>query len=176
MNLLAWAFPRPIPCAAEKVMDNGQQSTLLYKRSHFVTQLPVDCLYTASHAWLAHTEGGCWRVGLTKFATRMLGEMVDHGFSAEPGASVHPGDIIGWVEGFKAISDLFCVVEGEFKGTNSALKEKIALITRDPYGAGWLYEVKGQPDAKCMDVHAYRSLLDRTIDRLLAQQQAGETH
>ncbi len=113
-------------------------------------------------------------MGLTKFATRMLGEMVDHGFEPEPGATVCLGDILGWVEGFKAISDLFCVVDGKFQGANPALREKIALITRDPYGAGWLYEVKGKPDPKCLDVHAYRALLDKTIDRLLAQQKTGE--
>jgi len=32
-------------------------------------------------------------------------------FETQPGARVEPGQIIGWVEGFKAISDLFCVAE-----------------------------------------------------------------
>lgn len=155
-------------------MADDPTNTLLYKRSHFATALPVDHLYTPSHAWLAEVSPGRWRVGLTKFATRMLGEMVDHGFSAEAGAHVRPGDIVGWVEGFKAISDVFCVAEGEFLGPNPALKEKIALITRDPYGAGWLYEVKGTPDGKCVGVHAYRELLDKTIDRLLARRQGGD--
>ena len=155
-------------------MADDPINTLLYKRSHFATALPVDHLYTPSHAWLTEVEPGRWRVGLTKFATRMLGEMVDHGFSAKADAQVRPGEIVGWVEGFKAISDLFCVAEGEFLGPNPALKEKIALITRDPYGAGWLYEVKGKPDGKCMGVHAYRELLDKTIDRLLARRQGGD--
>lgn len=84
------------------------------------------------------------------------------------------GDVLGWVEGFKAISDLFCTVEGKFLGANPQLQNKIDLITRDPYEACWLYEVQGQPDARCMDVQAYRALLDKTIDRLLAQQKAGE--
>lgn len=153
-------------------MKNAQRPPLLYKRCHFVTQLPADYLYTSSHAWLAQVEPDHWRVGLTKFAIRMLGEMVDHGFEVEPGATVRPGDIVGWVEGFKAISDVFCVVQGEFVGGNAALQETITAITRDPYGAGWLYEVKGQPDPGCMDVHAYCNLLDQTIDRLRAQQEA----
>ena len=149
--------------------------TLHYKRSHFVTQLPVDHLYSPSHAWAASAGGNHWRVGLTKFATRMLGEMVDHGFEVEPGAAVQCGQIIGWVEGFKAISDLFCVVEGGFLGSNAALKERISLISKDPYQKGWRYEVNGRPDTKCLDVHAYRDLLDKTIDRILAQQKGDET-
>jgi glycine cleavage system H protein len=148
--------------------------TVHYKRSHFVTQLPVDYLYSPSHSWVASTADRRWRVGLTKFATRMLGEMVDHGFEIEPGAAVECGQILGWVEGFKAISDLFCVVEGAFLGSNPALKERISLISKDPYQKGWLYEVQGRPDAKCLGVDAYRDLLDKTIDRILARQKSDE--
>jgi hypothetical protein len=34
--------------------------------------------------------------------------------------------------------------------------------------------VKGRPDVKCLDVRAYRDLLDKTIDRILAQQKGEE--
>jgi glycine cleavage system H protein len=84
------------------------------------------------------------------------------------------GQIIGWVEGFKAISDLFCVAAGQFAGNNPALKEQINVITKDPYGTGWLYEVQGTPDSRCLEVHAYRDLLDKTIDRILAQQKGED--
>jgi glycine cleavage system H protein len=153
-------------------MESARPKTLPYKRSHFVTQLPVEYLYSPSHAWMARQDEAHWRVGLTKFATRMLGEMVDHGFETEPGAAVQPGQIVGWVEGFKAISDLFCIAEGHFAGGNPVLKEKIGLISKEPYGAGWVYLVKGQPDAKCIDVHAYRAILDKTIDRILEKQKS----
>jgi glycine cleavage system H protein len=134
----------------------------------------VGFLYTPSHAWLARGERDRWRVGLTKFATRMLGEMVDHGFDTAPGAAVKCGQVLGWVEGFKAISDLFCVADGRFLGSNPALKERIALISKSPYDSGWLYEVEGQPDARCIDVQTYRDHLDKTIERLLAQRKGEE--
>ena len=149
-----------------------QPKTLFYKRSQFVTHLPVDYLYSPSHSWIARDqETNHWRVGLTKFATRMLGEMVDHGLEIEEGAAVEPGQIIGWVEGFKAISDLYCIGSGAFAGSNPALRGKITLISKEPYGAGWLYRIKGQPDSTCLDVHAYRALLDKTIDKILEKQQ-----
>jgi len=148
--------------------------TLSYKRSHFATQLPIDYLYSPSHAWLGLQPEGPWHVGLTKFATRMLGEMVDHGFELEPNTPVQCGQIIGWVEGFKAISDVFCVAEGNFAGSNPALKEKITLINKDPYIAGWLYQVKGKPDAQCLDVHGYQAILDKTIDKILEKQKTEE--
>jgi len=156
-------------------MSAGQMKTIHYKRSHFATQLPLDYLYSPSHAWIAQQADGSWRVGLTKFATRMLGEMVDHGFETAPGARVEPGQIVGWVEGFKAISDLFCIASGDFAGGNPALREDISLLSDRPYDEGWLYAVQGQPDSRCIDVHAYRDLLDKTIDRLMAKQKSEES-
>ena len=151
-------------------MHPRRPQTLHFKRSNFATQLPVAYSYTPSHAWLADLGNGRWRVGLTKFATRMLGEMVDHGFEVQPEAAVACGQVIGWVEGFKVISDLYCVAEGKFLGSNPVLRERIALVSKDPHGLGWLYEVEGRPDPKCLGVEAYRDLLDKTIERLLAQQ------
>ena len=155
-------------------MSAPTPKTLHYKRSRFVTQLPVDYLYSPSHSWIARQEDGLWRVGLTKFAVRMLGDMVDHGFDVESDAPVKPGQVIGWIEGFKAISDIFCIAEGNFRGVDPVLKEKITLVNKDPYTAGWLYSVKGKPDSQCVDVHSYRAILDKTIDRILEKQKAEE--
>ena len=97
--------------------------------------------------------------------------MVDHGFETQPGVKVNHGVVIGWVEGFKAISDLYCTVDGTFLGANPALQEEISLISRHPYRQGWLYEARGEPDVQCMDVHAYVKLLDKAIDRILEKQE-----
>ena len=153
-------------------MDTAK--TLYYKRSRFVTHLPLDYLYSPSHFWAARHEGDLWRIGLTKFATRMLGEMVDCGFEVALVTRVDSGQVIGWVEGFMAISDVFCIADGNFAGANPVLKEKITLMNKDPYGAGWLYTVKGKPDAKCVDVHAYKAILDKTIDKILEKQKGDE--
>lgn len=146
-----------------------------YKRSRFATSLPADYLYSPSHFWLAEQAEGVWRVGFTKFAVRMLGELVDHGFQVESGAPVQPGQVIGWIEGFKAISDLYCVAAGTFAGGNPALKERITVVNQAPYGEGWLYAVRGTPDANCVDVRGYGEILDKTIDRMLERQKDEQT-
>jgi glycine cleavage system H protein len=152
----------------------ASEHTLLYKRARFVTRLPVDRLYSPSHFWIAEHEAGVWRIGFTRFATRMLGEMVEHEFQVETGAPVASGQIIGWIEGFKAISDIYCIAEGKFAGGNSTLTEKIELLSKEPYGAGWLYAIEGRPDSRCMDVHGYTDLLDATIDKMLEKQEYSE--
>ncbi len=150
-------------------------ATSFYKRSNFVTHLPVDCLYSPSHFWLAAEPGGQWRIGYTKFATRMLGEIVDAQWEKVAGASVALGEIIGAIEGFKAISDIYCIAAGTFIEANPLLAGNIEIIGKDPFGQGWLYRVAGTPDSKCMDMEGYRSLLDGTIDRILAKEMGEDT-
>ena len=147
-------------------------ATSFYKRSTFVTHLPVACLYSPSHFWLARIEGDRWRVGFTKFATRMLGEIVEVQWDKAADDAVASGAIIGSIEGFKAISDIYCVADGSFAGGNPGLVANIEKVGEDPYGAGWLYEFEGTPDAKCVTLEKYRELLDATIDHILEKQSA----
>jgi glycine cleavage system H protein len=141
--------------------------TVFYRRSRFATRLPVDRLYTPAHYWLVAEEPGVWRVGLTGFATRMLGDLVEYGFSVKPGAEIAVGQTIGWLEGFKAVADLYSVAGGEFLGANEALAGDITLVESEPYKRGWLYRVRGEPAEPRLDVHAYVALLDTTIDAML---------
>jgi glycine cleavage system H protein len=151
------------------------EPTVFYKRSTFVTHLPTQALFSPSHYWLLPEEGGVWRVGFTKFATRMLGDLVDHQFEKHSGDPVASGDIVGSVEGFKAISDLYSPVAGRFAGGNSDLQKDPEIISADPYGAGWLFKVEGEPDGRCTPVDGYRALLDATIDRMLEKEAVQET-
>lgn len=108
-------------------------------------------------------------MGFTKFATRMLGEPVEFDFEVSTDDSVHAGDVIGWIEGFKAVTDLYCPLDGAFLGPNRDLAENITLIQSDSYGNGWLYAVRGTPPAECMDVDGYVAVLDGTIDKMMGQ-------
>jgi glycine cleavage system H protein len=143
---------------------------LYYRRLLFKTRLPGDRLYTPSHFWMQEQEPGLWRVGVTKFASRMLGDVVEIGFEVAEGVRVELGDSIGWFEGFKARSDLYSVAAGTFTGSNPLLVNRIAVIDDDRYRRGWLYEVRGTPEPHAMDLHAYAALLDDTIDRMRRSQ------
>jgi glycine cleavage system H protein len=148
--------------------------TIFYKRATFVTHLPADYLYTQSHSWLSRVGENEWRVGYTKFALRMLGELVDIKFEVKPAVPVKVGDILGNIEGFKAISDIYCVGEGNFGAENSGLAAGLEYVGEKPYDDGWLYQFAGKPDPRAMDVEGYRALLDATIDRLLEKQRQDE--
>jgi len=152
-----------------------QTERIHYKRSRFATSLPGDRLYTAGHYWLARDEGPApegphlWQIGLTRFATRMLGDMVELDVEIEPGSRVETGQVIGWLEGFKATTDIYAPLAGRFEGINPRLETEIERLNSDPYDRGWLFRVQGEPGEECVDVHGYVSVLDTTIDRMLGK-------
>jgi len=147
--------------------------TIPYRRSRFSTRLPVDRRYTAAHYWLREESPGTWRVGFTKFATRMLGDLVEYEFVVTAGAPVALGQEIGSIEGFKAVTSVYCAADGEFQGVGDEFRRDITVAEADPYGRGWLYSVRGRPDPATVDVQGYVALLDATIDRLLASRHAA---
>jgi glycine cleavage system H protein len=170
--------------------------TVRFRHAHFSARFPVDCLYTPSHFWIRPAGGAAgqaaaeaannladcdtprlWHVGFTKFATRMLGELVEMVLEVKPGQTVAGGERLGTVEGFKAVSDLFCVLDGTLSATNPALTAEACLTHSDPYGAGWLYAVDGRPTPGYLDVHGYIALLTATIDQLQASRYSdGDGH
>lgn len=147
-------------------------SFVRFKHARFSARFPESFRYSRSHYWMAPVEGeaGLWRVGFTKFATRMLGELVEAAFQPGIGQPVAPGESIGHVEGFKAASDVLCVMSGAFAGMNPAIEADACVVKSDPYEVGWLYAVRGEPEPDSLDVHGYVKLLQDTIQKM---QEAG---
>jgi len=96
----------------------------------------------------------------------MLGEIVEHGFEVKPQQPIHVGQMIGWFEGFKARSDLYCMVDGIFLGGNPTIDSDTTLIDKKPYAEGWLYEARGDAEPKSMPVEGYIEFLNATIDKM----------
>ena len=145
-----------------------------FKHARFSARFPREYRYSRSHYWMAPSPEApeVWRVGFTKFATRMLGELVEASFSVPVGEVIEPGREIGTVEGFKAAASVFSVMHGEFQGLNPALAADACLVKSDPYEVGWLYAVRGQPEAESLDADAYCALLQETIERMAAAEHA----
>jgi glycine cleavage system H protein len=154
-------------------MSTARQETVYYRRSRFTTHLPIDRRYSPAHYWLLEEDSGVWRVGLTRFATRMLGDIVEFQFSVSASDAIATGDEIGSIEGLKAVTSVFSAGDGRFLGEGAALRGDVTLADSDPYGAGWLYRLQGTPAANLVDVHGYVAILDATIDTMLANRHGG---
>ena len=148
--------------------DSPPTAAVYYRRSRFTTHLPRERRYTASHYWLLEESPRLWRVGFTKFATRMIGDIVEYAFSSAVGDNIATGDEIGWVEGLKAVTNVFAAGTGTFRGAGRDIREDVTLIDSDPYGRGWLYRFEGDAPEHSFDVASYVAVLDATIDKMLA--------
>ncbi|HJT05022.1 MAG TPA: glycine cleavage system protein GcvH [Pseudonocardiaceae bacterium] len=123
--------------------------------------IPDDLRYTAEHEWVLLRDEGTVRIGVTDYAQTQLGDVV---YIQLPrlGDSVAAGDPVGEVESTKSVSDVFAPVEGEVVGRNDALEDRPELVNSDPYGAGWMIEIKpAQPAAvdSLMIAEEYRALI-----------------
>ncbi|MBW1695525.1 MAG: glycine cleavage system protein GcvH [Deltaproteobacteria bacterium] len=107
--------------------------------------LPEDLRYTEDHEWV-RIEKDMVRIGISDYAQDQLGDIV---FVELPaiGAAFKKGDEFGTVESVKAVSELFMPVSGEVIGVNNALEDSPELVNTQPYGEGWMIEVKSsRPD------------------------------
>jgi len=145
---------------------------LSFKRSKFKTRLPVGLRYTRGHMWLRAMGEELWQVGLTRFALRMLGDPVEADFEKAQGAATEAGEIVGWLEGFKAVSDLYSPMDGLFAGGNPALETEIECIHDSPYDRGWLFALRGTPGPDCVEAQAYADFLNLSIDKMLGEGKA----
>lgn len=102
--------------------------------------IPEDLLYTTDHEWVRRT-GDVVRIGITDFAQGALGDIV-YVSPPEVGASLGSGATLGEIESTKSVSDVYAPVAGEVVGRNDALDEQPELVNSDPYGAGWLAELR----------------------------------
>ena len=124
-----------------------------------MTALPTDFLYSEEHEWVstsAVVEGETVRVGITHIATEALGDIVFVELP-EVGTEVEAGEAFGEVESTKSVSDIYAPVSGEVVAVNEALEDNAGLINEDPYGEGWLYEVKVTEAGELMNAEAYQA-------------------
>jgi glycine cleavage system H protein len=86
------------------------------------------------------------RIGITAFAQDALGDVVYVSLPAV-GDSLAVGDACGEVESTKSVSDIFAPIAGEVTAVNEALDGTPELINSDPYGEGWMFEVRPEDPA-----------------------------
>jgi glycine cleavage system H protein len=124
---------------------------------------PENLLFAKTHEWVAVTADGGQKVatiGLTAFAVEALTDLV---FIELPkvGRQVAADESFCEVESVKAVSDVYAPVAGEVVAANDKLADDLELLSRDPYGEGWIARIKLSDEAglkNLMDYAAYQKL------------------
>jgi glycine cleavage system H protein len=102
---------------------------------------PDDVLYTAEHEWVRDIDADTVRVGITDYAQDSLGDIVYVQLPAV-GEEVTAGAAMGELESTKSVSDLFAPLSGTVTASNDALESAPELCNSDPYGEGWVVELR----------------------------------
>jgi glycine cleavage system H protein len=107
---------------------------------------PQTLLYSKTHEW-AHVEAGVCTVGLTQYAVDQLQDII---FIDLPDVDdpVSAGDSFAEIESVKSVNDLYSPVSGDVIAVNEKLETDPSLMSKDPYGKGWVVKIKMDPDAK----------------------------
>lgn len=127
-----------------------------------MTEIPAELSYTTEHEWVQRTGDDTVRVGITDYAQAALGDVV---FVQLPDvdAEVTAGESFGEVESTKSVSDLYAPVSARVIAVNGDLEANPQLVNSDPYGEGWLVELRVADGAlesslaELLDAEGYRA-------------------
>src|SRR6266852_7304466 len=105
-----------------------------------MSNVPSDLKYAKSHEWV-RVAGEMATVGITDHAQHELTDVVFVELPAV-GRKLKSGEACAVVESVKTASDIYSPVSGEVVKVNQAVVDQPGLVNSDPYGGGWLFEVK----------------------------------
>jgi len=110
------------------------------KRKEYLAK-PEQLLYSPKHTWAQITPEGNIRVGVSDYAQRHL-KGIAHVHLEPEGTEIKQMDPFGVIETWMFMFDLYAPVSGKIVKVNEALKDDPHLINEDPYGEGWIVEIK----------------------------------
>ncbi|MGA7096723.1 MAG: glycine cleavage system protein GcvH [Acidimicrobiia bacterium] len=125
-------------------------------------QIPEDLLYTEEHEWIRRVGDDVVRIGITDYAQDQLGDVV-YVELPDVGATVAKDDILVEVESTKSVGEVYAPFPGEIVNVNEEAAQAPELVNQEPYGQGWLVEIKldgDMPGDGLLDPAAYRDLTE----------------
>ena len=125
--------------------------------------IPEGFQYTEEHEYVseAGTEGE-YVIGITAYAQGELGDVVFVELPT-PGDAFEKMEVFGTIEAVKAVSDLYSPISGEVVAVNETLEEDPALVNSDPYGEGWMIQLRLTDPSELDDLltpEAYAALIE----------------
>lgn len=128
-----------------------------------VSVYPDELKYTSEHEWVRPLVEGTVRLGITHYAQEALGDIV-YVSLPETGQEIAADQVIGEVESTKSVSEVYAPFAGTVSARNEELDQQPDLVNSDPYGDGWMVEIRVQ-DASAldflMDAGSYQELVER---------------
>jgi len=102
---------------------------------------PEDLFYDPdTHLWVRPVEEHA-RIGLDMLGAEAMGDLVYVQLEA-PGKELRRGEPLGSVEAAKMVTSLRSPISGVVLRRNEEVLQNPARVNEDPYGEGWLVEIR----------------------------------
>jgi glycine cleavage system H protein len=137
---------------------------LVVTHDKFEFRIPVvDYLFNENDVWVRVSDGAA-RVGISDYMQQKLTD-INYFDAPRLDAAVEQFGELGSLESAKAVFEVVSPVGGTVTAVNQAVIDNPGLINEDPYGAGWLVEVKPaawpQDQELLLDPAAYAETVKR---------------
>jgi len=104
-------------------------------------RIPQGIFYSKNHTWAYLEKSGVARIGLDDLLLHITGEVsVSH--CKSPGETVKKGDLLAEIDHKGKSLNIYSPISGEVISANSVLSVNRELLNADPYGNGWIYNIK----------------------------------
>jgi glycine cleavage system H lipoate-binding protein len=104
-------------------------------------QMPEGLYYHRGHTWARPLDESTVLVGVDDFARKLIGDAATVAAPAR-GDWLHQGDRAFALKLDGKVAHLVSPIEGEVVAVNPELAAKSSLVADDPYGRGWVLQVK----------------------------------
>ena len=117
-----------------------ERSHLRVRAPSWVT-IPDGYFFHPAHTWAHRARGTEVRVGLDALATGLVG-LADTVILPSLGEEVEAGRVAAVLEVDGARFELLAPLDGEVTAINQAVAARPATMVEDPYGMGWLFDLR----------------------------------
>jgi glycine cleavage system H protein len=113
---------------------------LEFTAGKFIFKIATDCLYSPEGVWV-RVQGNKLLIGISDYMQQRSGDVAF--VEVKPvGSNLTAGDEFAVIETIKVDLSLDAPVSGELVTANPVLETTAEVINQDPYGAGWMAEIR----------------------------------
>jgi len=106
-----------------------------------ILRIPQGLFFSKNHTWMFLEKTGSAKVGLDDLLLHITGE-VKFSNIKNPGEMIHKGELLTEIEQNGKLLQILSPVSGKITNINSIIHENPGRLNEDPYGKGWICEIK----------------------------------
>jgi glycine cleavage system H protein len=106
-----------------------------------ILRIPLGLFYSKNHTWAHLEKTGIAIVGLDDFLQHITGE-VKFSNLKNPGNFINKGELLADIYRNGKLLQIYSPISGRIMNTNEMLHKNPGIINEDPYGKGWIYQIK----------------------------------